>query len=160
MPTFDIVSEVDMHEVANAIDQTNRELDTRFDFKGSGARVESTDPVLSLQAGNEFQIKQMLDILHRKMAKRGIDIDALSGGNVETSGNRAKLEITIRQGIDQDSARKLVKLIKESKIKVQSSIQGDKVRISGKKRDDLQEVIRLLRDANTGLPLQYINFRD
>ena len=160
MPTFDIVSEVDMHEVANAIDQTNRELDTRFDFKGSGARVESTDPGLSLQAGNEFQIKQMLDILHRKMAKRGIDIDALSEGNVETSGNRAKLEITIRQGIDQDSARKLVKLIKESKIKVQSSIQGDKVRISGKKRDDLQEVIRLLRDANTGLPLQYINFRD
>jgi uncharacterized protein YajQ (UPF0234 family) len=160
MPTFDIVSEVDMHEVANAIDQTNRELDTRFDFKGSGARVESTDPVLSLQAGNEFQIKQMLDILHRKMAKRGIDIDALSEGNVETSGTRAKLEITIRQGIDQDSARKLVKLIKESKIKVQSSIQGDKVRISGKKRDDLQEVIRLLRDANTGLPLQYINFRD
>jgi hypothetical protein len=160
MPTFDIVSEVDMHEVANAIDQTNRELDTRFDFKGSGARVESTDRVLSLQAGNEFQIKQMLDILHRKMARRGIDIDALSEGNVETSGNRAKLEITIRQGIDQDSARKLVKLIKESKIKVQSSIQGDKVRISGKKRDDLQEVIRLLRDANTGLPLQYINFRD
>ena len=160
MPTFDIVSEVDMHEVANAIDQTNRELDTRFDFKGSGARVESTDPVLSLQAGNEFQIKQMLDILHRKMAKRGIDIDALSEGDVETSGTRAKLEITIRQGIDQDSARKLIKLIKESKIKVQSSIQGDKVRISGKKRDDLQEVIRLLRDANTGLPLQYINFRD
>jgi hypothetical protein len=94
------------------------------------------------------------------MARRGIDIDALSEGNIETSGNRAKLEITIRQGIDQDSARKLVKLIKESKIKVQSSIQGDKVRISGKKRDDLQEVIRLLRDANTGLPLQYINFRD
>ena len=160
MPSFDIVSEVDMHEVANAIDQTNRELDTRFDFKGSGARVESTDPVLSLQAGNEFQIKQMLDILHRKMAKRGIDIDALSEGNVETSGTRAKLEITIRQGIDQDSTRKIIKLIKESKIKVQSSIQGDKVRISGKKRDDLQEVIRLLRDANTGLPLQYINFRD
>jgi hypothetical protein len=160
MPTFDIVSEVDMHEVANAIDQTNRELDTRFDFKGSGARVESTDAVLSLQAGNEFQIRQILDILHKKMAKRGIDIDALSEGDVETSGTRAKLEITIRQGIDQDSARKLIKQIKESKIKVQSSIQGDKVRISGKKRDDLQEVIRLLRDANTGLPLQYINFRD
>jgi uncharacterized protein YajQ (UPF0234 family) len=160
MPSFDIVSEVDMHEVANAIDQTNRELDTRFDFKGSGARVESTDAVLSLQAGNEFQIRQILDILHKKMAKRGIDIDALSEGDVETSGTRAKLEITIRQGIDQDSARKIIKLIKESKTKVQSSIQGDKVRISGKKRDDLQEIIRLLRDANTGLPLQYINFRD
>jgi uncharacterized protein YajQ (UPF0234 family) len=160
MPSFDIVSEVDMHEVANAIDQTNRELDTRFDFKGSGARVESTDAVLSLQAGNEFQIRQMLDILHKKMAKRGIDIDALSEGAVETSGSKAKLEITIRQGIDQDSARKIIKLIKESKTKVQSSIQGDKVRVTGKKRDDLQEVIHLLREANTGLPLQYINFRD
>jgi uncharacterized protein YajQ (UPF0234 family) len=160
MPSFDIVSEVDMHEVANAIDQTNRELDTRFDFKGSGARVESTDAVLSLQAGNEFQIRQMLDILHKKMAKRGIDIDALSEGDVETSGSKAKLEITIRQGIDQDSARKIIKLIKESKTKVQSSIQGDKVRVTGKKRDDLQDVIRLLREANTGLPLQYINFRD
>jgi len=160
MPSFDIVSEVDMHEVANAIDQTNRELDTRFDFKGSGARVESTDAVLSLQAGNEFQIRQMLDILHKKMAKRGIDIDALSEGAVETSGSKAKLEITIRQGIDQDSARKIIKLIKESKTKVQSSIQGDKVRVTGKKRDDLQEVIHMLREANTGLPLQYINFRD
>ncbi|MGB7930753.1 MAG: YajQ family cyclic di-GMP-binding protein [Gammaproteobacteria bacterium] len=160
MPSFDIVSEVDMHEVANAIDQTNRELDTRFDFKGSGARVENTEAVLSLQAGNEFQIRQMLDILHKKMAKRGIDIDALSEGDVETSGSKAKLEITIRQGIDQDSARKIIKLIKESKTKVQSSIQGDKVRVTGKKRDDLQEVIRLLREANTGLPLQYINFRD
>ena len=160
MPSFDIVSEVDMHEVANAIDQTNRELDTRFDFKGSGASVERTDTVLSLQASNEFQIRQMLDILHKKMAKRGIDIDALSEGDVETSGSKAKLEITIRQGIDQDSARNIIKLIKESKTKVQSSIQGDKVRVSGKKRDDLQEVIRLLREANTGLPLQYINFRD
>jgi uncharacterized protein YajQ (UPF0234 family) len=160
MPSFDIVSEVDMHEVANAIDQTNRELDTRFDFKGSGARVENTDAILSLQAGNEFQIRQMLDILHRKMAKRGIDIDALTEGDVVTSGTRAKLEITVRQGIDQDSARKIIKLIKESKTKVQSSIQGDKVRVSGKKRDDLQEVIHLLREAHTGLPLQYINFRD
>ena len=160
MPSFDIVSEVDMHEVANAIDQTNRELDTRFDFKGSGARVESTGAILSLQAGNEFQIRQMLDILHRKMAKRGIDIDALSEGDVVTSGTRAKLEVTVRQGIDQDSARKIIKLIKESKTKVQSSIQGDKVRVSGKKRDDLQDVIHMLREARTGLPLQYINFRD
>jgi uncharacterized protein YajQ (UPF0234 family) len=102
----------------------------------------------------------MLDILHKKMTKRGIDIDALSEGEIETSGSRAKLDITLRQGIDQDSARKIIKLIKESKIRVQSSIQGDKVRVSGKKRDELQEVIRLLREANTGLPLQYINFRD
>ena len=160
MPSFDIVSEVDMHEVANAVDQTNRELDTRFDFKGSGARVEITDAVLSLQAGNEFQIRQILDILHKKMAKRGIDIDALSEGEIQASGNKAKLDITIRQGIDQESARKIIKLIKDSKTKVQSSIQGDKVRVTGKKRDDLQEIIRLLREANTGLPLQYINFRD
>ena len=160
MPSFDIVSEVDMHEVANAIDQTNREIDTRFDFKGSGARIEKTEVVLSLQAGNEFQIKQMLDILYKKMAKRGIDIDAVTEGDIETSGNKAKLDITIRQGIDQDSARMIIKQIKESKIKVQSSVQGDKVRINGKKRDDLQEVIRLLREANLGLPLQYINFRD
>jgi uncharacterized protein YajQ (UPF0234 family) len=160
MPSFDIVSEVDMHEVANALDQTNREIDTRFDFKGSGARVERTDAVLSLQAGNEFQIRQMLDILHKKMARRGIDIDALSEGEIEASGNKAKLDITIRQGIDQELSRKLVKLVKESKMKVQSSVQGDRIRVTGKKRDDLQEVIRLLREANTGLPLQYINFRD
>jgi cyclic-di-GMP-binding protein len=160
MPSFDIVSEVDMHEIANALDQTNREIDTRFDFKGSGARVERTDAVLSLQAGNEFQIRQMLDILHKKMARRGIDIDALSEGEIEASGNKAKLDITIRQGIDQELSRKLVKLVKESKMKVQSSVQGDRIRVTGKKRDDLQEVIRLLREANTGLPLQYINFRD
>lgn len=149
-----------MHEVDNAVDQTNRELDTRFDFKGSGARTERTDMLLSLQAGSEFQIRQMLDILHKKMAKRSIDIDALSEGGIETSGNRAKLEITVRQGVDQDFARKIVKMIKESKIRVQSSIQGEKVRVTGKKRDDLQEVIQLLRESKIGLPLQYINFRD
>jgi uncharacterized protein YajQ (UPF0234 family) len=160
VPSFDIVSEVDMHEIANALDQTNRELETRFDFKGSGARVQRTDAILSLQAGNEFQIRQMLDILHRKMAKRGIDIDALSEGDIEASGNKAKLDITIRQGIDQDSARILLKLIKESKIRVQGSVQGDRIRVTGKKRDDLQEIIRLMREAKSGLPLQYINFRD
>jgi uncharacterized protein YajQ (UPF0234 family) len=160
MPSFDIVSEVDMHEVDNAVDQTNRELDTRFDFKGSGAKVERVETVLSLHAGSEFQIRQMLDILHKKMAKRGIDIDALSEGEMTTSGSRTRLEITIRQGIDQDSARKIVKLVKESKTKVQASIQGDRVRVAGKKRDDLQDIIRLLREFRAGLPLQYINFRD
>jgi uncharacterized protein YajQ (UPF0234 family) len=160
MPSFDIVSEVDMHEIDNAVDQTNRELDTRFDFKGSGAKVERLETVLSLHASSEFQIRQILDVLHKKMAKRGINIDALSEGVVVTSGNRAKLDITIRQGIDQDSARKIVKLIKESRVKVQGSIQGDKVRVTGKKRDDLQEIIRLLRESPAGLPLQYNNFRD
>jgi uncharacterized protein YajQ (UPF0234 family) len=160
MPSFDIVSEVDSHEVTNAVDQTNREIGTRFDFKGTDARVEQTGTTLTLKAENDFQIKQMLDILHKKMAKRGIDIAALAEGQIETGLNRASLTITVRQGIDQDSARKIIKLIKETRIKVQSSIQGDKVRVSGKKRDDLQAVIGMLPDAGIELPLQYINFRD
>ncbi len=160
MPSFDIVSEVDTHEVTNAVDQTNREIGNRFDFKGTGANVEQTDATLTLKSENEFQIKQMLDILHKKMAKRSIDIAALVEGAIETSGNKASLAITVRQGIDQDTARKIIKLIKETKIKVQASIQGDKLRVNGKKRDDLQGVISMLRDARVDLPLQYINFRD
>ncbi len=160
MPSFDIVSEVDTHEVTNAVDQTNREIGNRFDFKGTGAKVELTDATLTLKSENDFQIKQMLDILHKKMAKRGIDIAALLEGEIEASGNKASLVITVRQGIDQDTARKIVKQIKETKLKVQASIQGEKVRVNGKKRDDLQAVIEMLRDAGIGLPLQYINFRD
>lgn len=160
MPSFDIVSEVDVHEVANAVDQTNREVGNRFDFKGSNSRVEQKESVLTLHSTNEFQIKQMLDILHLKMAKRGIDITALSQGEITSSGNKASLVITIRQGIDQDIARKIVKLSKETKVKVQAGIQGDKVRISGKKRDDLQFIIGMVDDAKLGLPLQYTNFRD
>jgi hypothetical protein len=160
MPSFDIVSEVDLHEVSNAVDQTNREVGTRFDFKGSNARVEHTDAVLTLHADNEFQVRQVLDILHTKMAKRGIDLAALSEGKVVTSGHKASLDITVRQGIDQDTARKLVKTIKQGKLKVQASIQGDKVRVSGKKRDDLQAIISELKTSDQELPLQYINFRD
>jgi len=160
MPSFDIVSEVDMHEVSNAVDQTNREVGTRFDFKGTSARVEQNEAVLTLKGDNEFQVRQVSDILYKKMAKRGIDIAALKEGETETSGNKASLAITVRQGIDQDTARKIVKQIKESKKKVQSSIQGDKVRVTGKKRDDLQEVIGMLGDSGSELPLQYINFRD
>jgi hypothetical protein len=160
MPSFDIVSEVDMHEVTNAVDQTNREIGNRFDFKGVNATVKQTDTGLALESENDFQIRQMLDILHKKIAKRGIDIAALSEGEIETSLNKATQAVTIRQGIDQDSARKLVKLIKGTKLKVQSSIQGDKVRVSGKKRDELQETISVLKDSDRGLPLQYINFRD
>jgi uncharacterized protein YajQ (UPF0234 family) len=160
MPSFDIVSEVDTHEVTNAVDQTNREIGNRFDFKGTGAKVELTDATLTLKSENDFQIKQMLDVLHKKMAKRGIDIAALAEGEIETSGNKASLVITVRQGIDQDTARKIIKLIKETKLKVQASIQGEKVRVNGKKRDDLQAVISMLRDAGINLPLQYINFRD
>lgn len=160
MPSFDIVSEVDMHEIANAVDQTNREVGNRFDFKGSDSRVEHTESTLTLHSDNEFQIKQILDILHKKMAKRGIDIAALSEGDIVSSGNKASLVITVRQGIDQDMARKIVKLTKETKAKVQASIQGDKVRVTGKKRDDLQSIIGMLDNANLGLPLQHINFRD
>jgi uncharacterized protein YajQ (UPF0234 family) len=160
MPSFDIVSEVDLHEVTNAVDQTNREVSTRFDFKGSDARVEQSDAVLTLHADNEFQVRQVLDILYQKLARRGIDIAALSAGAVVSSGTKASLEISVRQGIDQDTARKLVKMIKQTKLKTQASIQGDKVRVSGKKRDDLQNIISELRDSDLELPLQYINFRD
>lgn len=160
MPSFDIASEVDLHEVTNAVDQTNREVGTRFDFKGTNARVEHANEVLTLHADNEFQVRQVVDILYNKMARRGIDIAALSEGKLASSGTKVSLEITVRQGIDQDTARKLVKLIKQTKLKVQASIQGDKVRVSGKKRDDLQSIISELKKADTDLPLQYINFRD
>ena len=160
MPSFDLVSEVDLHEVTNAVDQTNREVGNRFDFKGTDSRVEQNEAVLTLHSETEFQIRQILDILHMKIAKRGIDIAALSEGEIESNGRKASLAITIRQGIDPDTSRKLIKQIKELKLKVQGSIQGDKVRISGKKRDDLQNVIGHLKDSNTDLPLQYINFRD
>ena len=160
MPSFDIVSEVDLHEVTNAIDQTNREVGNRFDFKGSDSRVEQKESLLTLHSDTEFQIKQILDILHLKIAKRGIDTAALSEGEIQSNGRKASLEITIQQGIDQDTARKLVKQIKGLKTKVQSSIQGDKVRVSGKKRDELQTVIEHIKKSSPDLPLQYINFRD
>ena len=160
MPSFDIVSEVDLHEIANAVDQTNREVGNRFDFKGSDARVEHKDALLTLHADNEFQIRQVLNILYKKMAKRSIDIAALREAEIETTNSKASLVITVQQGIDQDAARKLVKDIKATKLKVQSSIQGDRVRVSGKKRDDLQNIISKLNDFGLKLPLQTINFRD
>ncbi|MGB5438496.1 MAG: YajQ family cyclic di-GMP-binding protein [Gammaproteobacteria bacterium] len=160
MPSFDIVSEVDLHEVTNAVDQTNREVGNRFDFKGSDSRVEQKEALLSLHSDTDFQIRQILDILHLKIAKRGIDVAALSEGEIHSNGKKASMDITIRQGLDQDTARKLVKQIKELKIKVQSSIQGDKVRVSGKKRDELQKIIEHIKDSSPDLPLQYINFRD
>ena len=160
MPSFDIVSEVDLHEITNAVDQANREVGNRFDFKGTSARIEQTEHILIIHADNEFQIKQVTDILHLKLAKRGIDIAALAAGQIVSSGNKAKQEITVRHGIDQDTARNLVKRIKSSKLRVQASIQGDKVRISGKKRDDLQSIISKLKEDQSDLPLQYTNFRD
>jgi uncharacterized protein YajQ (UPF0234 family) len=160
MPSFDIVSEVNEHELTNAIDQTNRDVTGRFDFKGSDAKVEREKDALALHAQNEFQIKQMKDILHQRLAKRGIDIQALEEQALEETGQRAHQRIKVRQGIDKELAKKIVALIKDSKLKVQASVQGEQVRVTGKKRDDLQEAIALLRGAELGLPLQYQNFRD
>ena len=160
MPSFDIVSEVDMHEVANAVDQTNREITNRFDFKGTGATVTEENGVLTMQAQATFQLKQMMDILAQKLTKRGVDIAALEEGKIEEATNKATQTIVIRQGIGTELAKKMVKMIKDKKLKVQAAIQGDKVRVSGKKRDDLQSVISMLREAKLELPLQYINMRD
>ena len=160
MPTFDVVCEIDLHEVSNAVDQANREVSNRFDFKGSSARVEQKEAELTLHADNEFQLGQVKDILHTKLAKRQVDLQALEEGKLEQNISAARQVLTVRQGIDTDTARKVVKQIKESKIKVQASIQGEKVRVTGKKRDDLQQVIALLRQADLGLPLQFDNFRD
>lgn len=161
MPSFDIVSEIDQHELTNAIDQANREIANRFDFKGTNSRIEAREYVLTVIAPAEFQINQIHDILQNKLAKRGIDVRSLDPGKINENINEARQEVTVRQGIDKDLARKIVKLIKESKLKVQSAVQGDQVRVTGKKRDDLQEVIAFLKNEKSiEMPLQYTNFRD
>ncbi len=160
MPSFDIVSEVDLHEAANAVDQANREVSTRFDFKGSGARFELEGEQITLHAQNDFQLKQMLDILQMKLSKRGVDIACLDISEPQISGQAAHQTVILRQGIDKELAKKITKRIKDTKLKVQASIQGEKVRVTGKKRDDLQKVIQTLREAKLDLPLQFINFRD
>jgi cyclic-di-GMP-binding protein len=161
MPSFDIVSEVDKQEVRNAIDQANKEITNRFDFKGSDARIEQADYVLTVFADDEFKLEQVEDVLNNKLLKRGIDIKCLDKGKVEkVSGNKVKQTLTVKTGIDTELAKKIVKQIKDSKLKVQASIQGDAVRISGPKRDTLQETIALVKKADYGFPLQYQNFRD
>lgn len=161
MPSFDIVSEVDMHEVNNAIDQANREVGTRFDFKGIDAKFEVTQQSdVLVTAEVDFHIRQMLEILRGKLVKRGVDIKSLVEGEVVTSGQKATMNLKIQQGIESDIARKIVKMVKETKIKVQTAIQGEKLRVSGKKRDDLQTVMSMLKEANLGIPLQYNNFRE
>ena len=160
MPSFDVVSEVDHHELTNAVDQMNREISNRFDFKGSGAKVELKEQILNVEAENEFQIKQMHDIIYKKLAARSIDTACLEQGKIEERGMRAYQTITIREGVDKELAKKIVKLIKETKMKVQAAIQGDQVRVTGKKRDDLQAVIDMLKNADIDLPLQFNNFRD
>ena len=160
MPSFDVVSEVDSHELDNAVDQANREIGTRFDFKGVDASFELSDNVVTLTAESDFQIQQMLEILKNKMAKRNLDVQALQLGEVEETGRKAILKATVQQGIETDNARKIVKKVKELKMKVQVAIQGDKLRVTGKKRDDLQAVMAVLRDEDWGQPLQFNNFRD
>lgn len=160
MPSFDVVSEVDLQEVRNAADQANRVIETRFDFKGVEASFEQNDSEIKLVAEQEFQLKQMLDILREKLAKRGVDVGAMDVKDPETSLNAARQQVLIKQGIESDTAKKMVKAIKASKIKVQAQIQGDQLRVAGKKRDDLQQVITLLRESNFGLPLQFKNMRD
>jgi len=160
MPSFDVVSDFDAHEANNAVDQANREVNTRFDFKGTGSKFVLEDDVISLTSQSDFQLQQMLDILRQKLSKRGVDVGCLKEEEIEITGSEARQKVIMRKGLDTPLARELVKKIKSSKIKVQSSIQGDKLRISGKKRDDLQSVISLLKDFDTDLPLQYENFRD
>ncbi len=160
MPSFDVVSEVDHHELKNAIDQANREIGTRYDFKGSNAIVEQAGNQLTLQAESDFQIKQMIPILKEKMSKREIDVSCLEYGDVVEMNKRARQPVTVKEGLDKDLARKMVKLIKDSKLKVQAAIQGEQLRVNGKKRDELQQVMQILREANLGIPLQFNNFRD
>ena len=160
MPSFDVVSEVDIQEVRNAVDQSNREVGTRFDFKGIDARFELTGSEVMLRADSEFRLSQMLDILRQNLVKRKVDLDCLEIKEPQVSLNAARQQVIIRQGIDTEVARKLVKAIKETRLKVQAQIQGEQVRVSGNKRDDLQQVIAQLRAGDWGLPLQFSNFRD
>ncbi|HQT27509.1 MAG TPA: YajQ family cyclic di-GMP-binding protein [Burkholderiales bacterium] len=162
MPTFDIVSEVDKTEVKNAVEQTNKEVGTRFDFKGSDARIEQAELVLTVFADNDFQLSQVQDILNAKLAKRGVDIKCLDVSDKieKVSGNKVKRNCTVKVGVETELAKKVVKLLKDSKMKVQASIQGDTVRVSGAKRDDLQAAIALVRKEISDFPLQYQNFRD
>lgn len=160
MPSFDVVSEIDHHELKNALDQANREIGTRYDFKGSGANIEQSGNDLTLEAESEFQVKQMVPILKEKMSKRGIDVDCLEFADIVEMNKRARQQVKVREGLDKDLARKMVKLVKDSKLKVQVAIQGEQLRVSGKKRDDLQQVMQILREAGLGIPLQFNNFRD
>ena len=161
MPSFDIVSEVDMHELNNALDQSNREVGTRFDFKGIDASFElDNDSNIKVSAEADFQIQQMLEMLRSKMVKRGIDIKSLKEGDVQLVGQKASMLVIVQQGIEAEIARKIVKAVKEAKLKVQTAIQGEKLRVTGKKRDDLQQVMALLKEGGFGVPLQYDNFRD
>ena len=160
MPSFDIVSKVDQHELVNAVDQARRKLEDRYDLRGTGASFELADNVITQSSGNEFQHKQILEILRERLAGRHIDLRCLDLGEVETNLAGLRQKITVKEGIEQAQAKKIIALLKESKIKVDTQIQGDKLRVSGKKRDDLQTAIALLRKAELEVALQFDNFRD
>ncbi|MET0255952.1 MAG: YajQ family cyclic di-GMP-binding protein [Luteibacter sp.] len=160
MPSFDIVSEVDKHELVNAIDQANREITTRFDLKGTSAKIEQEENVLTLRADNEFQIGQVMDILRARLSARQIDVRAMDVGKVETNLAEGRQKVTIKQGIEQPVAKKIIAKIKEAKLKVEAQINAEKIRVSGKKRDDLQTAMAMLRKADVEIPLQFENFRD
>lgn len=160
MPSFDIVSEVNLHEVTNAVDQATREVSQRFDFKGTNAKFELKDTVVTLSAQADFQLKQMLEILRLKLSKRGIDVACLKIDEPVTTGQTAKQVVTLRQGVDTELGKKIQRLIKDSKLKVQAAIQDKQLRVTGKNRDDLQEAIALIRKGGFDMPLQFTNFRD
>ena len=160
MPSFDVVSEVNHHELSNGIDQANREVTTRFDFKGTGSNYELADLVITMNTESDFQLQQMYDVLCNKLVKRGIDIACLEKGEPVIQARTANQTIKVNEGIDTPTAKNLVKMIKQSKIKVQAAIQGEQLRVTGKKRDDLQAAIALLKKADIDIPLQYKNFRD
>ena len=160
MASFDIKSEIDHHEITNAVDQANRILQNRFDFKGTGAEFSLADNQITLSAVEEFQIHQMLPILNESLAKRSVDLKSLKPGELEVATGSASQIMNLQEGIDKELAKKITTLVKQSKSKVQASIQGDSVRITGKKRDDLQQIIQLVKDQNFPVPLQYVNFRD
>ena len=160
MPSFDVVSEVNGHELDNAVDQARREIANRFDFKGTSASLELKESVVQIVGDSDFQVQQIHPILYQKLVARKIDIESLEAGKIEPSGKGVKQSMTVRQGIDKETAKKAVAKIKESKLKVQAQVQGDQLRVTGKKRDDLQAAMRTLKDAELGLPLQFKNFRD
>lgn len=160
MPSFDVVSEVDKHELTNAVDQARRDLDNRYDLRGTGAKIELEDSVISQFAPSEFQLRQLTDILHKRLSGRGIDLRSLEEGEIETNLAGARQKITVKQGIEQAQAKKIIAKIKEARLKVDTSITGEKLRVTGKKRDDLQLAIALLKKSELELPLQFENFRD
>lgn len=160
MPSFDVVSELDMHELTNAVNNANRAITQRYDFKGTQTGVKQSKEEVTLYSESEFQVQQVLDIMHKELVRRKVDIKSLEAGDIKPNGKLMEQTLLIRQGIDKDNARKIVKLVKDTKLKVQAAVQGEQVRVTGKKRDDLQTIMSLLKQQDLAVALQYTNFRD